>query len=307
MENPIIQDYSNPQQGTMTSSQKQQNNQSNQRKQVFKVPPTHRDDRKLFVGGLPSNVTEDEFHDFFSQFGTLLDSIVMFDRETHRSRGFGFVTFEDPNVCTLLLNMCVEGTEGQGRVEMRGKVCEIKAAQPKESTNYNGNRGGGRRGGNNRGYRSYQQQQQQQGYPTNGEVYHQGYPPANGDGSSAVNPGVPSTLSGQPVMYPPYGMGAYYPPPAGMPGAAAYNPYMGYHAQDGHYYEHHASVDAYGAAAPHMPSVMTATAPGPHAQQNVLYGNGFVPVGGDNQEAAAARQADESPQGTSNGEEAKQT
>lgn len=201
--------------------------------------------------------------------------------------------------------MCVEGTEGQGRVQMRGKVCEIKAAQPKESTNFNGNRGG-RRGSTNRGYRSYQQPQQQ-GYPTNLDVYLQGYPaPANGDGSSSVNQGVPSTLSGQPMMYPPYGMGAYY---HGMPSAAAYNPYaMGYHAQDGHYYDHPASMDAYGAS-PHMPSVMTATAPGPHAQQNAVYGNGFVPVGGDNQEAVAfAIQTDESPpQGTSSGEEAKQT
>ena len=33
---------------------------------------------------------------FFEQFGALLDSVVMFDRETKNSRGFGFVTFEDP-------------------------------------------------------------------------------------------------------------------------------------------------------------------------------------------------------------------
>jgi RNA recognition motif-containing protein len=41
-------------------------------------------------------VTSDEFQEFFEQFGQLVDSVVMFDRETQRSRGFGFVTFEDP-------------------------------------------------------------------------------------------------------------------------------------------------------------------------------------------------------------------
>lgn len=44
----------------------------------------------------PLVVTEDEFREFFEGFGKLVDSVVMFDRETGRSRGFGFVTFEDP-------------------------------------------------------------------------------------------------------------------------------------------------------------------------------------------------------------------
>jgi RNA recognition motif-containing protein len=42
-----------------------------------------------------NSVTEEEFREFFEQFGTLIDSVVMFDRETRRSRGFGFVTFEE--------------------------------------------------------------------------------------------------------------------------------------------------------------------------------------------------------------------
>lgn len=44
-------------------------------------------------------VTDEEFNEFFSQFGTVVDSTVMFDRETRRSRGFGFVTYEDPVRC----------------------------------------------------------------------------------------------------------------------------------------------------------------------------------------------------------------
>jgi RNA recognition motif-containing protein len=78
----------NPQQGGSTDNQMSFSNS--------KVPPTKRDARKLFVGGLPSNVTEEEFREFFEQYGTVVDSVVMFDRDTRRSRGFGFVTFEDP-------------------------------------------------------------------------------------------------------------------------------------------------------------------------------------------------------------------
>jgi len=304
MENPIVinSDYSNPQQGPIAPPFKMANNESS--KKAFKVPPTRRDDRKIFVGGLPSNVTDEEFNEFFSQFGTVVDSVVMFDRETRRSRGFGFVTYENPNVVRLLLEMKVDGTDGFGRVQMRGKVCEIKAAEPKESSTYNGGkgrRGGGSSSSNNRGYRAYPQP----GYPSNGEAYpqQQGYPPAtNSDGPVPVNQGVPRTLpmpNGHHMMYPHYAMGAYYPPPAAMP--AAYSHY-GY-AHDGlaQYYDQGA-MEAYA-----MSSAMTAAAPGPHAQLNdgyALYGNAFVPV--EEQTAVPPRQ-EESPPGTSSMEEAKQT
>ena len=274
-------------------------------------------------------MTDEEFLEFFSQFGTVVDAIVMIDRDTRRSRGFGFVTYEDPvclyssllltsivcvlavvcsfvtvtcilacacllachstqNVVNLLLGMKVEGTDGYGRVQMRGKVCEIKAAQPKESSTYNTR--GKRGGGNNKGYRSYQQPQP--GYPPNEQAYPRpGYPISNGD--SPVNQGVPSTLpmpTAQPVMYNPYGMGAYYPPSYGYP--------------DGiHPYYEQGAMGVYS-----MPSVMMATAPGPQAQQNedyALYGNAFVPVR-ENGQAAPARQEDESPSGTSAEEESKQ-
>lgn len=204
------------------------------------------------------------------------------------------------NVVNLLLGMKVEGTDGHGRVQMRGKVCEIKAAEPKESSGYNGK--GKRVGGNynnNRGYRSYQQP----GYPPNEQAYpRSGYPVTNGDGPAAVNQGVPSTLpmtDGQPVMYNPYGMGAYYPHHSA---ATAYPPY-GY-ASGVHPYYEQGAMGVYP-----MPSTMTATAPGPHSHQDegyALYGNTFVPVG-ENGYAAPARTEDESPSGTSSVEESKQT
>ena len=50
---------------------------------------------KIFVGGLSWDTTDDGFRHYFSQFGEIQDAIVMRDRHTGTSRGFGFVTFVD--------------------------------------------------------------------------------------------------------------------------------------------------------------------------------------------------------------------
>jgi len=94
-------------------------------------PPNHGEDkRKLFVGGLPTDITDPEFRYFFSQFGELQESVVMFDRVTRRSRGFGFVTYVNPAVSQSLLQMGNHG-DGIGRLVMRGKTCEVKPAAPR--------------------------------------------------------------------------------------------------------------------------------------------------------------------------------
>ena len=54
----------------------------------------------------------------------------MIDRETRRSRGFGFVTFAESQVAQSILAIG-GGTDGIGRLEMRGKVCEVKPAEPR--------------------------------------------------------------------------------------------------------------------------------------------------------------------------------
>jgi len=51
--------------------------------------------------------------EFFSQFGKVIDSTVMLDRETGRSKGFGFVSFEDTNVEPFL---------GFGKLEIDGRL-----------------------------------------------------------------------------------------------------------------------------------------------------------------------------------------
>ena len=53
---------------------------------------------KLFIGGLAGSITSESMRDFFSQFGKVINSTVMLDRETGRSKGFGFVSFEDTKI-----------------------------------------------------------------------------------------------------------------------------------------------------------------------------------------------------------------
>lgn len=85
----------------------------------------------VFLGiSFVPKVTDQEFRLFFDQFGTVLDSVVMFDRETKNSRGFGFVTFADPDVSNSLLQKG-NHSDGVGRLNMRGKTCEVKRAEPK--------------------------------------------------------------------------------------------------------------------------------------------------------------------------------
>lgn len=53
--------------------------------------------RKLFIGGLSLNTTDESLRDFYGQWGTIVDCIVMRDSMTKKSRGFGFVTFAAKN------------------------------------------------------------------------------------------------------------------------------------------------------------------------------------------------------------------
>ncbi|HET7673069.1 MAG TPA: RNA-binding protein [Candidatus Saccharimonadales bacterium] len=50
---------------------------------------------KLFVGGLPFATTSEELEQIFAEFGTVASARVITDRETGRSKGFGFVEFEN--------------------------------------------------------------------------------------------------------------------------------------------------------------------------------------------------------------------
>ncbi|XP_014514633.1 glycine-rich RNA-binding protein 3, mitochondrial isoform X1 [Vigna radiata var. radiata] len=81
--------------------------------------------KKIFVGGIPSNVTEDEFRDFFTRYGEVKDHQIMRDHSTNRSRGFGFITFDSEEAVDDLLSM-------GNKIEFAGAQVEIKKAEPKK-------------------------------------------------------------------------------------------------------------------------------------------------------------------------------
>jgi len=70
--------------------------------------------KKLFVGGLAWGTTDEVLRQGFEQFGTLEDAVVVTDRETGRSRGFGFVVFaQDADAQSAIQAM--NGQEFDGR------------------------------------------------------------------------------------------------------------------------------------------------------------------------------------------------
>ncbi|XP_010555950.1 PREDICTED: heterogeneous nuclear ribonucleoprotein A3 homolog 2-like isoform X2 [Tarenaya hassleriana] len=81
--------------------------------------------KKIFVGGIPSSVNDDEFKEFFMQFGEVKEHQIMRDHSSGRSRGFGFVTYDNEDVVDDLL---VKGN----RIEFAGAQVEIKKAEPKK-------------------------------------------------------------------------------------------------------------------------------------------------------------------------------
>lgn len=61
--------------------------------------------RKIFVGGLPHNLSINEFRDYFSRFGILEDCVILKDKRTQKPRGFGFVTYcSIQSVATVMKN-----------------------------------------------------------------------------------------------------------------------------------------------------------------------------------------------------------
>ncbi|GKB84026.1 RNA-binding protein 1, partial [Tanacetum coccineum] len=80
--------------------------------------------KKIFVGGLSANLTEDDFKFYFEKFGRITDVVVMHDNVTHRPRGFGFITFETED--------SVEDVMQKNFHELCGKLVEVKRAVPKE-------------------------------------------------------------------------------------------------------------------------------------------------------------------------------
>ena len=80
---------------------------------------------KLFVGGLPFATTDDELKDLFSAHGTVSYAKVITDRETGRSKGFGFVEFENDDEGKAA-EKAMNGTD------VGGRSITVNEARPRE-------------------------------------------------------------------------------------------------------------------------------------------------------------------------------
>lgn len=80
---------------------------------------------KLFVGGLPFSTTEDELKDAFTQFGNVTYVKIITDRETNRSRGFGFVEFESDDEGKTAI-------DGMDNKEFGGRTIHVSEARERQ-------------------------------------------------------------------------------------------------------------------------------------------------------------------------------
>ncbi|CAM9549776.1 unnamed protein product, partial [Hapterophycus canaliculatus] len=94
---------------------------------------------KIFVGGLDQEVNDADFRGYFAKFGKVEDAVVMYDKKTGRSRGFGFITYDSPDVVRKVMS--------GGTHELKGKSVEVKTAAPRDGPRQFNGGGGGYNGG----------------------------------------------------------------------------------------------------------------------------------------------------------------
>jgi RNA recognition motif-containing protein len=92
---------------------------------------------KLYVGNLPYSTTEEDLRKLFSQYGNVDSVAVITDRDTGRSKGFGFVEFPDENEA----RNAISALSGQ---EYGGRALTVNEARPKTGGGRAGYGGGGR-------------------------------------------------------------------------------------------------------------------------------------------------------------------
>jgi len=98
---------------------------------------------KLYVGGLPYSVTEQQLSELFAQQGTVSSAKVITDKFTGQSRGFGFVEMSTPDEAKKAIS-ALNGTK------MDGRPLTVNEAKPQEKRTGGGGFGGGGGGGRNR-------------------------------------------------------------------------------------------------------------------------------------------------------------
>ncbi|MEK7097045.1 MAG: RNA-binding protein [Patescibacteria group bacterium] len=82
------------------------------------------DKNKVFVGSLPWSINNDSLKELFAQYGEVTEAVVIMDRETQKSKGFGFVTFATEESAQKALEM-------SGK-EVDGRAIVVNIAKPRE-------------------------------------------------------------------------------------------------------------------------------------------------------------------------------
>ena len=98
--------------------------------------------KRLYVGNLSYSVTNDSLEQLFTPFGTVRSAQVVQDRDTGRSKGFGFVEMDDENAA-------IAAIKGLHETENDGRPLTVNEAKPRESRSGGG---GGGYGGGGGGY-----------------------------------------------------------------------------------------------------------------------------------------------------------
>jgi cold-inducible RNA-binding protein len=101
--------------------------------------------KNLYVGNLSYNTTQQQLQEMFEEYGEVVSANVITDRDTGRSRGFGFVEMANEDEA----NAAIDALNGQ---DMDGRSLTVNEARPRAPRSGGGDRGGDRGGG--RGGRS---------------------------------------------------------------------------------------------------------------------------------------------------------
>ena len=101
--------------------------------------------KKIFVGNLAWKVDDQELENMFAKYGEVQSAKVISDRETGRSRGFGFVEMED--------GAADDAIEGLNGVEIDGRDLRVNEANDRPERSGGGGRGGSGGSGGGGGYR----------------------------------------------------------------------------------------------------------------------------------------------------------
>ena len=111
---------------------------------------------KLYVGGLPYATQEDALRDLFAQAGNVVSAVIIMDKMSGRSKGFGFVEMSNDEEAQKAISM-FNDQEFEGRKLTVNEARPMEARPPRTGGNggYGGGGNGGYGGGNRGGRREY--------------------------------------------------------------------------------------------------------------------------------------------------------